>query len=407
MFGPGFGCDAFNLFMNTRGQYVGHLASGNGNGGGGGMGGFNPMLMMMMMSGGAGNMAQMMPFLMQNQGGGNSQMNEAMMMMMMGDLRKQQEKKEKQEQFDQMMNMMMLKMIGGTMDSRQQTDATSGQFMVQEVVDPKDRSVKERHLIPMGMAMQNPMLMGGYSKVRNDETTQLVLKNALDEKSKAWELMAQSNQPLNQIFMTLLGNFQSKNDPINQFGQLMEIRDKYMGGVQGQIDPELEKIKFDYQMAMRQQDFQLKQMEHNWDLEKEEKKMGANQMKDWMGMISDLGGKLAGPITSVIASGMGKGGIMNAAGGLGGAPTGPGGLPPLGTGPQPPRPGDLSPPQMQMRPRQPNPGTDGPTFGVPDPDHNEHLLGGMGSSTTIIWSRSSYNDGPYADDNKNNKKDRQ
>ena len=311
-------------------------------------------------------MAQILPLMMQMQqngnGGGGGGMGDVMGMMMMSQMNKQAEKQAQQEKFDQMMNMMMLKMIGGTMDSRSQVDASSGNFMVQEVLD-KDKNVKERHLLPMATVMSNPMMMGGFFRPQTDETTQMVLKNALDEKSKAWEMIATANQPLNQILMTLLGNFQSKNDPVAQFAQLMDIRDKYMGGGM-QVDPEIEKMKIDLQLATNQQNMQLEQMKHQWDMEREEKKAGSENVKSWMSMIGQVGEKLATPAMALIAGGMGQGkaGLLNAGGG---AP-GPGGLPPLGSGPQPVKPGDIARPQ---------PSQEQSMFGVPDPDHNQHLLG--------------------------------
>jgi hypothetical protein len=365
IFGPAFGSDAFTIFMNTRGQYVSDTVqpSGGGYGGGGGM---NPMMMAMMMSmanGGGQNMAQMLPLLMQSggsMGGGNGgQMGDMMGMMMMTQMNKAAEKQAQQEKFDQMMNMMMLRMIGGTMDSRNASDISSGNFMVQEILD-KDKNVKERQLVPMSTVLSNPMMMGGMFKQPQDETTQMVLKNALDEKSKAWEIMASANQPLNQILMTLLGNFQSKNDPIAQFGQLMEIRDKYMGGG-GQVDPEIEKMKIDLQLATQQQNFQLEQMKHQWDMEREEKKAGAENVKSWMSMIGQVGEKLAAPAMAMVAGSMGKGGMMSP-----GAGPSPAGLPPLGAGPQPVKPGDITRPQPQTQGLSP----EGIQFGTPDPDHS-------------------------------------
>ena len=200
-FGQGFGVDAFNLFMRNRGFYLGDLSGANTNYSPGG--GMNPMMMMMMMQmmsngGGGEGMAQILPMLMQGgnggmggMGGGNNEMNNMMMAMMMSQMQKEQEKKDKQSQFDQMMNMMMLKMIGGSMDSRNPMDSGSGQFMVQEILDKDGRSVKERHNIPVGLALSNPMLMQGIlGKNEPDQTTQMILKNALDEKSRAWEMMA-------------------------------------------------------------------------------------------------------------------------------------------------------------------------------------------------------------------------
>ena len=367
-FGPGFGSDAFQLFMNTRGQYVPDTPN-NGNGVMGG--GINPMQIMMMqamMQGGGGNMAQMLPLLMQGggMGGGNGgPMGDMMSMMMMQQMSKASEKQAQQEKFDQMMNMMMLKMIGGSMDSRNQMDANSGNFMVQEILD-KDKNVKERQLVPMSTVLSNPaMMMGGmFKQGGQDETTQAVLRNALEEKSKMMELYMQNNQPMMQVFASLLGNFQNKQDPIAQFGQLMEIRDKYMGGQGNQVDPEIEKMKIDLQLAMQQQNFTLKQMEHQWELEKEEKKAGSENVKSWMNMIGTVGEKLAAPAMALVAGGMGQG---NKAGLLNQGPPGPAGLPPLGSGPQIVKPGDISRPPQQP----PSSGSsEGIQFGTPDPDHS-------------------------------------
>lgn len=361
-FGPAYGSDAFQMFMSSRGQYVADAAPTPGYQNGGG--GMNPMLMMMMLSG--GNMSQMLPLLMQNpqamSGGGA--MGDMMNMMMMSEFKKQNEKKEQQEQFDRIMNVMMLKMIGGTMDSRTQMDAASGNFMVNEILD-KNNNVTKRELVPMATILSNPLMAGGiFGKSGTDETTQLVLKNALDEKSKAYELMMQQNQPLNQILMTMISNFQSKNDPIAQFSQLMDMKDKFIGSGAPQIDPEIEKMKIDLQLAMRQQDFTLEQMKHNWEVEKEEKKAGAENVKSWMSMIGQVGEKLAAPAMSMIAGGMGRGGMLP-----GGGQPGPGGLPPLGA--QPVKPGGITTPPSQP---QPQPRQEGIPFGTPDPDHNQHLL---------------------------------
>jgi hypothetical protein len=46
-FGPGFGGDAFKLFMQSRGRFVGDLAGTSGKGGGGM--GLSSLLMMLMM----------------------------------------------------------------------------------------------------------------------------------------------------------------------------------------------------------------------------------------------------------------------------------------------------------------------------------------------------------------------
>jgi hypothetical protein len=66
-FGSGFGRDAFKLFMQSRGRFVGDLAGTSGKGGGGM--GLSPLLMMLIMNGGGGKMVALMPFLLQN--GGN------------------------------------------------------------------------------------------------------------------------------------------------------------------------------------------------------------------------------------------------------------------------------------------------------------------------------------------------
>jgi hypothetical protein len=105
MFGMGFGSDAFDLYMNSRGQYVGDLSSSGQptSGGFGGGNGMNPLMLMMMMGGG-GNMSQLLPLMLHGgQGGigqGGGQMNDMMSMMMMQEFKKQNEKKEQQERFD-------------------------------------------------------------------------------------------------------------------------------------------------------------------------------------------------------------------------------------------------------------------------------------------------------------------
>lgn len=366
MFGPGFGTDAFNLFHNSKGEYVAEASQPAV----GGMmgGGMDPLMMMMMMGGGGGNMASMLPLMMQQGGmpGGNGQMSQMMQMMMMAELKKQNEKKEQQEQFDKIMNVMMLKMIGGTMDSRTQMDAASGNFMVNEILD-KDRNVTKRELVPMATILSNPLMAGGiFGNHGTDETTQAVLRNALEEKSKMMELYMQNNQPMMQVFATLLNNFQSKNDPVSMIETLMNIQDKFIrpGGA---VDPEIEKMKIDLQLATNQQNMTLEQMKHTWEMEKEEKKAGSENVKSWMSMIGQVGEKLAAPAMQIVAGGMGKGaGLLNAGGG---GPPGPGGLPPLGS--QPVKPGGITPP-VPPPPGQPQ--QMGPTLGVPDPDHNQHLL---------------------------------
>lgn len=369
MFGPGFGTDAFNLFHSSKGEFIADTAGQPVNVGGGGM---DPLMMMMMMGGG-GDMTQLLPLMMQNGGlggvggvGGGGQMSQAMQMMMMSQLQKQAEKKEKQEQWDQMMNVMMLKMIGGTMDSRTQMDAASGNFMVNEILD-KNNNVTKRELVPMATILSNPLMASGiFNRSGSDETTQAVLRNALEEKSKAFEMVMQQNQPMTQILMTLLSNYQQRNDPIAQFSQLMDMKDKFMGG-SGEVNPEIERMKIDLQLALSQQNMTLEQMKHNWDMEREEKKAGAENVKSWMSMIGQVGEKLAAPAMQIVAGGMGKGaGLLNQ------QQPGPGGLPPLGS--QPVKPGGLStppppPPRPQAQVQQM-----GPTLGVPDPDHNAHLF---------------------------------
>jgi hypothetical protein len=59
--------NSIELFMQSRGRFVGDLAGTSGKGGGGM--GLSPLLMMLMMNGGGGKMVALMPFLLQN--GGN------------------------------------------------------------------------------------------------------------------------------------------------------------------------------------------------------------------------------------------------------------------------------------------------------------------------------------------------
>ena len=375
MFGPGFGTDAFNLFHNSKGEYVAEASQPSVGGMGMGGGGMDPMMLMMMMGGGGGNMAQMLPLLMQQGGnglpgsGGGGPMSQAMQLMMMQEFKKQNEKKEQQERFDQIMNVMMLKMIGGTMDSRTQMDAASGNFMVNEILD-KDRNVTKRELVPMATILSNPLMAGGIfgNHGGQDETTQAVLRNALEEKSKMMELYMQNNQPMMQVFASLLSNFQQKNDPVQMISTLMDIQDKFIKPGAGAIDPEIERMKIDLQLATNQQNMTLEQMKHTWEMEKEEKKAGADNVKSWMSMISNVGEKLAAPAMQIVAGGMGKGaGLLNQ------GQQGPGGgLPPLGRQ-QPVKPGGLD----VGTPMPPPPGAvrqEGVSLGVPDPDHNQHLL---------------------------------
>lgn len=368
MFGPGFGGDAFTLFMNSKGQYVGDMATGSEPSFQ--QGGMDPMMLMMLMSGGGGGMAQMLPLMMQ-QGGmggaGGGQMPQAMQMMMMQELKKQSEKKDQQEQFDKIMNIMMLKMIGGTMDSRTQMDAASGNFMVNEILD-KDRNVTKRELVPMATILSNPLMAGGiFGKGGTDETTQAVLRNALEEKKSMMEMYMQQSQPMAQIMTSLLTNFQQKNDPVSMISTLMDIQDKFIKPSGNQVNPEIERMKMDLQLALSQQNMTLEQMKHNWDMEREEKKAGSENVKSWMSMIGQVGEKLAAPAMQIVAGGMGKGGMMNAA--AGGQPPGPGGgLPPLGSQP-PVKPGGIETPRAP-----PQQGGMGVSLGVPDPDHNSHLI---------------------------------
>jgi len=367
MFGPGFGGDAFTLFMNSKGQYVGDM--GTGSEPQFQQGGMDPMMLMMMMGGGGG-MAQMLPLLMQGggMGGGGGQMPQALQMMMMAEMKKQNEKKDQQEQFDKIMNIMMLKMIGGTMDSRTQMDAASGNFMVNEILD-KDRNVTKRELVPMATILSNPLMAGGiFGKGGTDETTQAVLRNALEEKKSMMEMYMQQSQPMAQIMTSLLTNFQQKNDPVSMISTLMDIQDKFIKPSGNQVNPEIERMKMDLQLALSQQNMTLEQMKHNWDMEREEKKAGAENVKSWMSMIGQVGEKLAAPAMQIVAGGMGKGGMLNA--GAGGPPGPGGGLPPLGQQP-PVKPGGLDVPQPRPQPQQQQMG---PTFGVPDPDHNSHLI---------------------------------
>jgi hypothetical protein len=175
---------------------------------------------------------------------------------------------------------MNVKMIGGIMDSHTQMDAASRNFMVQEILD-KEKNVKERQLVPMATILSNPLMASGIfgKSGGQDETTQAVLRNALEEKSKMMELYMQNNQPMMQVFASLLNNFQQKNDPVQMISTLMDIQDKFVKPGAAQVDPEIERMKIDLQLAMNQQNMTLEQMKHSWEMEKEIKKAGSENVK--------------------------------------------------------------------------------------------------------------------------------
>jgi len=357
MFGPGQGEAAFNVFKTTQGKYVdAGMASGSFN-----QGGMDPMMMAMMMGG--GNMSAMLPMLMQ-QGGGK--VDPMIMMMLNQQSQREQQKKDQQDMMDKAMQLAMLKMVGSNMEDRNPMNPYmmgGGMGMpgwqIQEVMDSNGK-VTGRTLVPAtpGMGMQN----------QSNPVVEIVLKNALERETMLMQQSMNSNKPITDLFMSMIGNFKTNSDPVAQLGMLRQSFPELFERKtdQGNMNLDVYKLKFDTDLAMMAQKIELRKMDHQWKMEQIDRESQNDNAKQWMQMIETFGEKLGAPIATAVLGGMsgGPGGPMGAPGG----PPGPGGMPGMmpgmstqtvPTGPPPgPPPAPKPDPMMQSIISTPNPGPD-------------------------------------------------
>ena len=299
MFGPGAGQTAFTNFQTLRGKYVADTPK-QGND-------MMPLIMAMAMGGG-GNMAAMLPMLMGGNGGGggNSATDAIMMSIMSQQSQREQAKKDQQEMMDKAMQVAMLKLVSGSMDDKRPMDpyAYGGQMYVQEVLD-ENRNVKSRNLIPMSPNMPfNPMMNN------QNDLMGIILKNALDEKTKMMEAQMNYNKPITDLFMQMIPNFRSNSNPVEQLGQLRQAFPDLFERKQDQAQPfdlNVYKLKFDTDLAIMAQKVELKKMEHTWRLEELDRTTQQENAKGWMQMLDSFGEKLGGPIAGALIQGMGGG----------------------------------------------------------------------------------------------------
>ena len=308
MFGPGQGQSAFEIFKTTQGKYVDSM-TGNYSGGGGGM---DPMMLAMMMGG--GNMSAMLPMMMQ-QGGGK--LDPMMTMMISQAAQKEQSKKDTQDQMDKMLQIMMLKMVGANVDNQNPMNPymmnggmMGPQWQIQEVLDSNGK-VTGRTLVPAspGMIGQN----------QSNPIVEIVLKNALERETMLMQQSMNSNKPITDLFMSMIGNFKTNSDPVAQLGMLRQSFPELFERKQdpGGMNLDVYKLKFDTDLAMMAQKIELKKMDHQWKMEQIDRESQNDNAKQWMQMIETFGEKLAAPIATAVLGGM--------AGGQGGPP-GMGGL---------------------------------------------------------------------------------
>ena len=110
--------------------------------------------------------------------------------------------------------------------------------------------------------------------------------------------MLTQQQPMKELWTSLLGNFRVNQDPIDSFLKLKQAAPELFDRKQevSQLSPEIWTKKFDAELHLMAQKIELEKIRHNWNMEAMEKQMGDSNAKEWMQMIGSTGEKLIGPL---------------------------------------------------------------------------------------------------------------
>ena len=213
-----------------------------------------------------------------------------------------------------------------------------------------------------------PASPGMMGQNQSNPIVEIVLKNALERETMLMQQSMNSNKPITDLFMSMIGNFKTNSDPVAQLGMLRQSFPELFERKQdpGGMNLDVYKLKFDTDLAMMAQKIELKKMDHQWKMEQIDRESQNDNAKQWMQMIETFGEKLGAPIATAVLGGM--------AGGQGGPPgmggpgaTQPGQLPGMmpgmatqtvPTGPPPGAPAPKPDPLMQSIISTPNPGPD-------------------------------------------------
>lgn len=229
-------------------------------------------------------------------------------------------------------------------------------WQIQEVLDSNGK-VTGRTLVPA-----SPGMMG---QNQSNPIVEIVLKNALERETMLMQQSMNSNKPITELFMTMLGNFKSNSDPVMQ---LANLRQSFPELFERKTDPQsmnldVYKLKFDTDLAMMAQKIELKKMDHQWKMEQIDRESQNDNAKQWMQMIETFGEKLGAPIATAVLGGMAGG--PPGMGAPGGPQPGqmPGMMPgqathTVPTGPPPAQPPKQPDPLTQSIISTPNPGPD-------------------------------------------------
>jgi hypothetical protein len=291
MFGPSAGENAFNAFRMAAPKFIADPKTAMN-------GGMNPMLIAAMMQG--GDMNSILPMLMQ---GGGIDSNTMLMLALMGKGNGKEKDKEREDaKFEKLMQIKMLDMLNASTSSRQPMDIGAGgnsQYQVQEVLDSNGQ-VKQRNLVPFIPQMG---VMGQQSG--QDAVTQMVLKSTLDANNMLQQQILKSNEPIRDIFMSLIPNFKTNADPIDMISRWKNAFPETFNPPkqENNTNIELVKLKTDTDLALAAHNLQLEQLRHSWHMEEVDRTTSQENANKWMEMLGGMGEKIAAPLAQAFMSG--------------------------------------------------------------------------------------------------------
>jgi hypothetical protein len=153
---------------------------------------------------------------------------------------------------------------------------------------------------------QNPLESTMISALTN--IFQETIRGMSNEKIELYKKLNQPDSMLTDFTKTIMSNFATQSNPVNQIREMLDIT-KMVQNTQPQNDSnkplEALRLEFDTKLGLRELDLKQLEMQHNWEMDRQQQKDQDSNVEKWLGTLVQVGESIFKPVALKFVEGLG------------------------------------------------------------------------------------------------------
>jgi hypothetical protein len=202
------------------------------------------------------------------------------------------------------MQMMQMRIMEQAL-SNQTAGINSGQPF-EEIYDQSGKLIKRIYGNGHAATQQNPLESTMISALTN--IFQETIRGMSNEKIELYKKLNQPDSMLTDFTKTIMSNFATQSNPVNQIREMLDIT-KMVQNTQPQNDNNKSldalRLEFDSKLGLRELDLKQLEMQHNWEMDRQQQKDQDSNVEKWLGTLVQVGESIFKPVALKFVEGLG------------------------------------------------------------------------------------------------------